>query len=117
LEDGRDGRTIRGGAAERRSRWNQFVTTYDSDGEPARFPDPLIATDGGQGEREVSFENPDFAYLFMAALRREASDAVARQAMVVPSASGPAILIDADALDRPVVRSLVNRLEGTVEGR
>jgi hypothetical protein len=92
------------------------VTIYDGDDrEPARFPDPLLGPYRAREQREVSFENPDYPYLFMAALRRETSDEVARQAIVVPSASGPAILIDTDALDRPLVRLLVIRLEGRIE--
>ena len=91
------------------------MTTLD--GKPATTPAPRRSREGpgpAPKQREVWFDNPDFPYLFLAALQREATAWIARRAFVVPSRLGPVVLIDVDALDDPIVRSLIERLEGKV---
>jgi hypothetical protein len=63
--------------------------------------------------RWVCFEEPDEAYLAVAALRRYGDGSV--DAILIPTDDGPAIDIARDALGDPLVRALVWRFGGRFE--
>jgi hypothetical protein len=77
--------------------------------------DALVGEPESSHERVIRFDNPDFPYLFVAALQRDASASVATHATVVPSATGPVVLIGVDVLDEPIVRWLIGSLDAVVE--
>ena len=66
------------------------------------------------GKSEVSFDDPDAAYLVAASLQRYLDPSLARGVTLIPTERGPALEISAATAELRLVRSLVGRFRGRI---
>ena len=85
----------------------------DEDAERTETPG---LRDTSSRRRQIWFDGADDAYLVAAAIRRYLHATIVSDVMLVPTGRGPAIELPAEAMSLGLVRSLIRRFGGHVEG-
>jgi hypothetical protein len=66
---------------------------------------------------QIWFDGPDEAYLVAAAIRRHLDAMVVVDLLLVPTSRGPALELPRAAAEDPLVRALVRRFGGHIDGQ